>query len=35
MDVNLSSATLTVAGDQVDDKAVADAVDEDGYTVVR
>ena len=35
VDVNLSSATLTVVGDEVDDKAVADAVDDAGYTVVR
>lgn len=33
VDVNLSSATLTVAGDDIDDTAVAAAVDEAGYSV--
>lgn len=34
VDVNLGSATLTVAGDGIDDEAVALAVDEAGYCVV-
>lgn len=33
VDVNLISATLTVVGDEVDDKAVAVAVDDAGYSV--
>jgi copper chaperone CopZ len=34
-DVNLGNATLTVLGDHVNDDAVAAAVEEAGYTVVR
>ena len=35
VDVNLNSATLTVVGDQITDDAVAVAVADAGYTVVR
>jgi copper chaperone CopZ len=33
--VDLSTNTVTVTGDPIDDAAVAAAVDEAGYTVVR
>jgi len=34
-DVNLGNATLTVAGDRLSDDAIAAAVDEAGYRVLR